>query len=82
MFPLSTWVKPGVYGLTRRCRLLGLLNVILFLLILKKHPDCKNIGKFYQLPDNYRVIIGKEYGYTAYCSSRKRYEYAIIKINQ
>lgn len=28
------------------------------------------------------LIIVKEYDYTSYCSSRKRYEYAIIKINQ
>ena len=48
----------------------------------KKHPECESIENRYWLPDNYRVIIGKEYGYTARCSSRKRYEYAIIKINQ
>lgn len=49
---------------------------------IKNHPDSENIGKFYRLPDCYRVIIGKEYDYTSYRSSRKRYEYAIIKINQ
>ena len=48
----------------------------------KKHPDCNNIGNRYWLPDNYRVILGKECGYTPHCCSNERLEYAIIKINQ